>query len=48
MMSKSITFTNKDEKLIKRITEFQNDKGISSFTEAVRVLCREALDVKKQ
>ena len=47
-MSKTVTFTNKDEELIKRITKFQHVKEIPSFTEAVRVLCREALDAKKQ
>ena len=33
-----------DEELIQKIITYQNEKGIQSFTEAVRQLCKEALD----
>lgn len=44
-MSKSLTFTDKE--LIEKIETFQKDKGLASFVEAVRVLCTDALNIKK-
>lgn len=46
-MSKGITFTDNDEKLIKKIINYQKDNGLPSFVSAVRKLCEDALQLKK-
>ena len=48
-MSKGITFgdSKRDRDLIKRITDYQEKSGISTFVEAVRKLCDDALQLKK-
>ncbi|MBQ9748964.1 MAG: hypothetical protein IJV87_00100 [Clostridia bacterium] len=46
-MSKQITFNNNDQKLIKQIVEFQKSSGLPSFVSAVRKLCEDALQLKK-
>lgn len=43
-MGKQVAFCKKDQELIKKIVAYQEEKGIQSFTEAVRQLCKEALD----
>ena len=43
IMSKGVTFGDKDTQLINRIVAYQKEKGISSFVEAVRQLCEKAL-----
>ena len=45
-MSKVVTFTDKDESLIRRIKNYQKEKKLSSFVEAVRQLCDTALQMK--
>ncbi len=42
-MSKGMTFGDRDAQLIRKIVAYQNEKGISSFAEAVRQLCEKAL-----
>ena len=46
-MEKYIKFNDSDEKLIKAITEYHKEQGISSFVGAVRKLCQDALVIKK-
>lgn len=46
-MEKYIRFKDSDEELIKAITEYQKEQGISSFVGAVRKLCQDALVIKK-
>ncbi len=46
-MSKSVTFGKHDEELITLIQKFQHKNEIASFTEAVRQLCRLALEIEK-
>lgn len=48
-MSKGIKFgdSQRDRDLIRRITDYQEKSGISSFIEAVRKLCDDALQLKK-
>lgn len=41
---KQIAFCKKDETLINKITTYQKEKGLPSFIEAVRQLCKDALD----
>jgi len=43
-MKKQIAFCKKDEELIKKIVAFQEEKRITFFIDAVRLLCNEALD----
>lgn len=43
-MKKQIAFCEKDEKLIGEIMDYQKERGIQSFTEAVRQLCKEVLE----
>ena len=42
-MSKGMTFGDRDAQLIRKIVAYQNEKGISSFAEAVLQLCEKAL-----
>lgn len=44
---KTVTFTDKDSKLISGIERYQKEKKLSSFVAAVRVLCNDALQLKK-
>jgi len=46
-MSKSVTFSEKDEELIKQIQEYQMTNGLPSFVSSVRKLCHDALALKK-
>lgn len=49
-MEKSMKFGQKDAELIKKIEQFQQHNNISSFAEAVRILCNLAIkyeNVKK-
>lgn len=46
-MEKQIKFNESDKDLIKAITEYQKEQGISSFVGAVRKLCQDALVIKK-
>lgn len=43
-MAKQISFGEKDNKLIKRIEEYQKENDIKYFIEAVRQLCQCGLD----
>lgn len=42
---KGVKFIDDDEELIKKIEEYQKAHGLSSFTAAVRKLCKDALAV---
>ena len=44
----SISFGQKDKELVEQITKFQKENGISSFAEAGRILCKEALKIKEK
>jgi hypothetical protein len=46
-MSKGVTFGEKDKKLIEDIEEYQKLHQISTFVEAVRVLCKSGLKVNE-
>ncbi|WP_198021583.1 hypothetical protein [Ruminococcus sp. NK3A76] len=48
-MKKYVTLTDsdRDKALIKRIEKYQKDKKLKSFVEAVRELCETALDFEK-
>ena len=43
-MKKQITFTEKDNKLIEQIFAYQKENNVPYFIEAVRQLCKTALD----
>lgn len=42
---KTVKFIDDDEELVERIKEYQKAHGLSSFTAAVRKLCKDALAV---
>lgn len=44
---KGVTFTDKDKELIQRIEQYRKEQKLSSFVEAVRKLCSNALDLRK-
>lgn len=46
---RTVRFNNdeRDTKLVKRIAEYKEKQGLSSFVEAVRILCEDALDYKE-
>lgn len=46
-MEKNMKFNENDADLIKKIEKFQKDRDLPSFIAAVRVLCRDALELKK-
>jgi len=46
-MSKRVTFTDNDHKLIDKIISYQKENGLPSFVSAVRKLCEDALQLKK-
>lgn len=46
-MTKGVTFTGKDKKLVDQIKDYQKAKGLKSFTAAVRELCSDALALDK-
>ncbi len=46
-MGKHITFIEKDEQLIKSIEEYQKAHGLAHFVDAVRKLCKDALEISK-
>lgn len=46
-MPKQVTFAEKDLELIKRIETYQKEHGLPSFIEAVRILCKNGLQVSE-
>ena len=46
-MSKSVSFNDKDEELIKRIEKYQQENNIRHFIDAIRDLCDVALTFKE-
>ena len=45
---KRVTLTDKkDTELIRKIEQYQTEKGLSHFVDAVRQLCNDALQLKK-
>lgn len=44
---KTVKFTDSDSELISKIIEYQKAHGISSFTGAVRQLCKVAIELEK-
>lgn len=46
-MKKTVNFTDKDKALIQRIERYQKEQHLTSFIEAVRKLCSNALDLRK-
>ena len=46
-MTKQIKFNDNDTELIKRIIEYQNAHGLSSFIATIRKLCNVALEIEK-
>ena len=45
MVSKHVTFGEKDLELIRKIEIFQREQGIPAFVEAVRILCKKGIQV---
>ena len=39
--------SNRDKKLVKEIQEYQERQGIRHFIDAVRILCEDALAIKR-
>ena len=46
-MTKQVNFLERDTELIKRIIEYQNAHGLSSFIATIRKLCNVALEIEK-
>ena len=48
-MAKQVKFNDndRDNELVKKITEYQKAHGLSSFIDAVRKLCNDALEIEK-
>lgn len=46
-MGKTVTFSDKDGELVRKIQAYQKGKKLPSFIEAVRQLCNDALQLKK-
>lgn len=44
---KHLVFVDADKDLIAKITEYQKAHGLTSFTSAVRKLCKDALEIEK-
>lgn len=44
---KTINFLKSDNELVKLIEKYQKEKGMASFTSAVRELCSDALILKE-
>lgn len=44
---KGVKFTENDKELIQRIEQYRKEQKLSSFVEAVRKLCNNALDLRK-
>lgn len=47
VMSKNVTFGEKDSELIKKIEIYQKEQRLPSFVEAVRILCGKGLQVNE-
>lgn len=47
MAIKKVNFIDKDAELVKKIQEYQQEKQFPSFVDAVRALCKDALQFKK-
>ena len=43
IMTKKVTFGERDLELIKKIETYQKGRGLPSFIEAVRILCNKGL-----
>ena len=48
-MSKKVTFndSDSDKELVKRIEEYRKAHGLAHFVDAVRKLCKDALEIAK-
>lgn len=46
-MVKGVKFTDNDKELVQRIEQYRKEQKLSSFVEAVRKLCNNALDLRK-
>lgn len=48
-MVKTATFrdNDRDQELVKKIIEYQKAHGLSSFIDAVRKLCNDAIEIEK-
>ena len=44
---KVVSFVEKDAELVKKIQEYQKERNYTSFIDAVRALCEDALQFKK-
>ena len=44
---KGVKFTDNDKELVQRIEQYRKEQKLSSFVEAVRKLCNNALDLRK-
>ena len=47
IMQKIVRFIEKDEELVKNIKDYQKAHGLSHFIDAVRKLCKDALEIEK-
>ena len=47
IMTKRVTFGEKDLELVKKIEEFQKKQELPYFIEAVRILCKKGLDTNE-
>lgn len=46
-MASCVHFGEKDKELLQKIWDFQKEKRLPSFAEAVRILCKDALAFKQ-
>lgn len=46
-MLKGVSFNASDKELVERICKYQEENHLPSFVAAVRILCRDALDMRK-
>lgn len=46
-MARMVKFIDKDKELLMKISEYQKAHGLSSFIDAVRKLCSDALEIEK-
>lgn len=44
---KTIKFVDKDKELVDKILAYQKEKRIANFTETIRILCKDALQLKE-
>ena len=47
VMSKKVTFGERDLELIQKIETYQKEQNLPSFIEAVRILCKKGLQVNE-